>query len=127
MSNRGTLYTYSGKIAFPGGAPTLLDTAIALSREGRFAGAGQRFFPVALHCFVVADLLPPHLQWDGLMHDNPEVITGDTPKPAKTDEIEAFEQELSRTVYKHHGVSLPSGIEHSMVKEADRWVMSGEV
>ena len=73
MSDRGTLYTYSGKIAFPGGAPSLLDTAISLSREGRFAGAGQRFFPVALHSFVVADLLPPHLQFDGLMHDSPEV------------------------------------------------------
>ena len=94
MSNqRGNLYTYSGKMSFPeGGAPSVFDTAIALSREGRFAGAGQRFFPVALHTFCVADLLPPKIKFDGLMHDSPEVITGDTPKPAKTAEIEAFKR-----------------------------------
>src|ERR1700678_1908401 len=100
--HRGTLYTYSGKIAFPGGAPSLFDTAVALSREGRFAGAGQRFFPVALHTFVVCDLLPTSLQFDGLLHDSPEVVTGDTPKPAKSDEIEKFEEELLRGIYASH-------------------------
>src|SRR5208337_3832215 len=125
--HRGTLYTYSGKIAFPGGAPSLLDTAISLSREGRFAGAGQRFFPVALHCFVAADLLPPPLQFDGLMHDCPEVITGDTPKPAKTDEIEAFEMELSAAAYAAYGVIPPNEIQHATVKLADRMAFHGEV
>lgn len=125
--HRGTLYTYSGKIAFPGGAPSLLDTAISLSREGRFAGAGQRFFPVALHSFVVADLLPAHLQFDGLMHDSPEVITGDTPKPAKTDEIEAFEVELTNAAYAFHKVIPPTTEEHRLVKLADRMVFRGEI
>ena len=125
--HRGTLYTYSGKIAFPGGAPSLLDTAISLSREGRFAGAGQRFFPVALHCFVVADLLPYAFQFDGLMHDSPEVITGDTPKPAKTDEIEAFEEELLRANYAFYGVTFPEEHMRAIVKSADRMVMRGEV
>jgi len=125
--HRGTLYTYSGKIAFPGGAPSLLDTAISLSREGRFAGAGQRFFPVALHSFVVADLLPTHLQFDGLMHDNPEVITGDTPKPAKTDEIEAFEKELNLAAYAFHKVVPPTEVQYAQVKCADRMAMRGEV
>ena len=128
MSNhRGTLYTYSGKIAFPGGAPSLLDTAISLSREGRFAGAGQRFFPVALHSFVVADLLGPALQFDGLIHDCPEVITGDTPKPAKTDEIELFEKELSAAAYAAWGVYPPNDFDRYVVKEADRMAMRGEV
>jgi hypothetical protein len=125
--HRGTLYTYSGKIAFPGGAPSLLDTAISLSREGRFAGAGQRFFPVALHSFVVADLLPTHLQFDGLMHDNPEVITGDTPKPAKTAEIEAFEKELNLAAYAFHKVVPPTEVQYAQVKWADRMAMRGEV
>jgi 5'-deoxynucleotidase YfbR-like HD superfamily hydrolase len=125
--HRGTLYTYSGKIAFPGGAPSLLDTAVSLSREGRFAGAGQRFFPVALHSFVVADLLPDHLQYDGLMHDSPEVITGDTPKPAKTDEIEAFEEELAAAAYKFHGILPPSEDERKLLKMADRKAFRGEV
>ena len=126
-NHRGELYTYSGIVAFPGGAPSLLDTAVSLSREGRFAGAGQRFFPVALHTFVVCDLLPPHLQLDGLLHDSPEVITGDTPKPAKTAEIEAFELELLQAKYKFHGVSFPDEESRMIVKEADRKSMRGEV
>ena len=126
--HRGTLFTYSGKMSFPeGGAPSLFDTAISLSREGRFAGAGQRFFPVALHTFVVCDLLPPELQFDGLMHDTPEVITGDTPKPAKTDEIEAFEVELLRAAYMYHGVTFPDDPTRAQVKGIDRMVMRGEV
>lgn len=128
MSNRDSLYTYSGKITFPeGGAPSLFDTAIALSREGRFAGAGQRFFPVALHTFCVCDLLPPAMQFDGLLHDSPEVITGDTPKPAKTAEIEAFEEELLRANYASHGVTFPDDFTRAAVKAADRKVMRGEV
>jgi 5'-deoxynucleotidase YfbR-like HD superfamily hydrolase len=127
MSNRGSLYTYSGKIAFPGGAPSVLDTAVALSREGRFAGAGMRFFPVALHTFVVCDLLQPEFQFDGLLHDSPEVVTGDTPKPAKTDEIEAFEEELLRAGYASHGVSFPEPLIRYVVKQADRRTMAGEV
>ena len=128
MSNhRGVLYTYSGKVAFPGGAPSILDTAISQSREGRFSGAGQRFFPVALHVFCVADLLPDPLKFDGLMHDSPEVITGDTPKPAKTDEIEAFEEELLRAIYASHGVTFPSPEVRKQVKAADRRVYRGEI
>jgi 5'-deoxynucleotidase YfbR-like HD superfamily hydrolase len=127
MSDRGTLYTYSGKVAFPGGAPSLLDTAISLSREGRFAGAGRRFFSVALHTFVVCDLLGPALQFDGLMHDAPETITGDTPKPAKTEEIEKFEKELLQTIYTSHGVTYPCDFDRYVVKEADRMAMRGEV
>ena len=128
MSNhRGTLYTYSGKIAFPGGAPSVLDTAVALSREGRFAGASMRFFPVALHTFVVCDLLPISLRFDGLMHDSPETITGDTPKPSKTNEIEAFEEELLRGIYASHGISFPDSQARKDVKAADRMAMRGEV
>ena len=129
MSNhRGTLYTYSGKMSFPeGGAPSLFDTAIALSREGRFAGAGQRFFPVALHTFVVCDLLPTTLQLDGLLHDSPEAVTGDTPKPAKTSEIEEFEEELLRGAYTSYGITFPDEYERSIVKKADRFAMRGEV
>jgi FAD/FMN-containing dehydrogenase len=125
--HRGSLYTYSGKIAFPGGAPSLLDIAVSQSREGRFAGAGQRFFPVALHDFCVADILPEDLQLDGLIHDGSETITGDTPKPAKTDEIEAFEEELLRAMYASFGVSFPDLATRALVKSADRKVMRGEV
>jgi hypothetical protein len=75
----------------------------------------------------VADLLPPALQFDGLLHDSPEVITGDTPKPAKTKEIEAFEEELLRSNYAFHGVTFPDEYTRVSVKVADRKVYRGEI
>lgn len=126
-NGRGFLYTYSGKLAYPGGAPSLLDIAVSLSREGRYAGAGQRWWPVALHTFVACDLLPKHLQLDGLLHDSPETITGDTPKPSKTDEIEAFEEELLRGIYPSLNISFPCELDRATVKGADRAAFRGEV
>jgi hypothetical protein len=125
--SQGTLYTYSGKIAFPDGAPSLLDTAVSLSREGRYAGAGLRFWPVALHTFVVCDLLPERFKFDGLMHDTSEVITGDVPKPAKTAALEEFEEELLRVNYKAAGVTFPDRDTRLQVKIADNLTLRGEV
>lgn len=122
-----TLYTYSGKISFPDAAPSLMDIAISLSREGRYAGAGLRVFTVALHCFVVADLLPPRLKFHGLMHDASECITGDIPSPVKTEEIRAFERMLLVGIYKSFGVQMPSDEEHALIKAADDKALQGEV
>jgi 5'-deoxynucleotidase YfbR-like HD superfamily hydrolase len=127
IAKRGTLYTYSGKVAFPNGAPTLLDIAISLSRECRFAGAGLRFWPVSLHTFVVCDLLPDYLKFDGLMHDSPEVISGDVPKPVKTLAIEEFEKERLKDIYASVKVTLPSFKDYLKVKDADVKSMRGEV
>lgn len=123
----GTLYTYSGKIAFPGGAPSLLDIAVSLSREGRYAGAGLRWWPVALHTFVVCDLLPPEAKFDGWAHDTSECITGDIPKPAKTQSIEDFEEELLQANYAAWGVIFPHPVARSFIKHADKAALRGEV
>lgn len=122
-----TLYTYSGKVSFPGGAPSVMDIAIQLCREGRYAGAGLRWFPVGLHSFVVADLLPKPLKFHGLMHDSPECVTGDTPSPVKTDDDRAFEVELLAEIYKSLGVALPTAEEHRQIKIADAAALAGEV
>lgn len=66
------------------GAPTVRDAAISLSRIPRFAGNGWEWFPVAKHCLIVADLLPAPLQIYGLLHDGPECVGSDVPKPVKT-------------------------------------------
>lgn len=124
---RGTLYTYSGRINFPGGAPSIMDMAISLSREGRYVGAGLRFWPVALHTFVVCDMLPAPLKLHGLLHDSAEVITGDVPKPSKTDQIEALEVELVRGIYTTHKLTLPTTEEHTVIKEADTKALRGEI
>lgn len=127
MSHRGTLYTYSGIASFPEGAPDLKSIAVSLAREGRYAGAGTYFWPVALHTFVVCDMLPDELKIHGLLHDAPECTTGDVPKPAKTDEIEAFEEELLRGIYKGLNVRFPDQWERDAVKREDRKALRGEV
>lgn len=125
--HRGNLYTYSGKIAFPGGAPTLMDIAISLSREGRYVGQGMRFWPVSLHTFVVCDMLPPYLKLHGLLHDSSECITGDVPKPVKTDAIEAFEIEVLTAIYKSFDLTMPTEEEHKLIKVEDKKALRGEV
>lgn len=121
------LYTYSGQIAYPIGAPSLKDIAVSLAREGRYAGAGVHWWPVALHTFVVCDLLPPKLRLHGLLHDSPECITGDIPKPAKTEAMTAMEVELLESIYRGLGVRMPTAEEDQAVHLADRRALHGEV
>lgn len=127
MKQRHTLYTYSGRISYPNGAPSLFDIAVSLSREGRYAGAGMRWWPVVLHTFVVCDLLPDPLKIHGLLHDSPECITGDVPKPVKTPAVEALERRLTTNIYRNFGIALPTKKEHAIVKEADVKTLCGEV
>ena len=127
LAKRGTLYTHSGKVAFPGGAPSLVDIAISLSREGRYVGHGMRWWPVALHSFVVADLLTDEYKFDGLMHDAPESVSGDVPTPCKSDAIEEFEDLRQADIYTSLGVYLPSTEEYGPIKIADRCALCGEV
>ena len=121
------LYTYSGRIAFPEGAPSILDIAVSLSRECRFAGAGSAWWPVALHTFVVCDLLPTYLRVHGLLHDASECITGDIPKPAKTLETERLEDEITISIYRELGIRLPSPGDALSVHQADSRTLHGEV
>lgn len=125
--NNGDLYMYSGKIGFPTGSPSLWDVAVSLSREGRYAGAGMRFWPVALHTFVVCDMLPSKLKIHGLLHDSTESVTGDIPKPAKSEELEAFEDRLLSIIYKGLDIPSPSPSEWDTVKVADKKALRGEV
>jgi len=122
-----TLYTYSGAIGFPECAPSIEDIAISLSREGRYAGAGLEFWPVALHTFVVCDMLPDELKLDGLLHDSPECITGDVPKPAKTEAISEFEEEILVSIYKSVDVRFPDQWMRDAIKREDRKALRGEV
>lgn len=127
MKTPQNLYTYSGRISWPDGTPTIQDIAVSLSRECRYAGAGMRWWPVALHTFAVCDLLPANLKLHGLLHDAPECITGDLPKPIKTPEIEAFERRLLVRFYKGFGFKTPTYEQYKIVKRADRAVFRGEV
>lgn len=124
---RGKMYAYSGAVVHPKGVPTVRDMAISLMREGRYAGAGRLWYPVGLHTFVVCDLLPDHLKFHGLVHDTPECVTGDLPKPIKTDAIEAFEKMLLKRFYREvFKVPYPNKVDRVEVKAADIRAKYGE-
>jgi hypothetical protein len=127
LKDRGNLYTYTGVISFPEGAPTLMDMAVSLSRICRYAGGGMRWWPVMLHTFVVCDLLPAPVRVHGLLHDGAECITNDVPKPVKTDAIEELEEHLTHKIYAALGLTWPTQAEYELVKKADRDALCGEV
>lgn len=64
------------------------DVVAGLSNACRFAGQSRRFYSVAEHSVLVADLLrwsgeDIDVQWAGLMHDAAEAFLGDVTAPLK--------------------------------------------
>lgn len=55
----------------------VIDIASGLSRIARYYGHTRRFLSVAEHAVRISYILPPPLQFDGLMHDSPEAYIGD--------------------------------------------------
>jgi hypothetical protein len=121
------LYMYTGTVGYPEGSPNITDIAVSLSRESRYAGAGVHWWPVALHTFVVCDLLPMKLRLHGLLHDAAECVTGDIPKPAKTETIEILEGKILASIYKGFGLKLPTPLEAELIHIADKHALHGEV
>lgn len=97
------------------------DIAGGLSRICRFNGQISRFYSVAEHSIHVSELLPKHLQLQGLLHDASEAYICDIPTPLKLILGEAY-YVIERRIM--HGIGLALGVEldnlHPSVKEADR-------
>lgn len=121
-----TFHTYDGFI-FPNGAPSVQTVALSLCRESRYCGNGRWWWNVGLHSFVVADMLPDHLKFHGLVHDQPECITGDIPHDLKTKKQRTLERALLNRFYAAHDVKPPTKEEHELVKLADRRAVNAEV
>ena len=80
---------------------------------------------MALHTFVVCDLLPPQLKIHGLLHDAAECIIGDIPKPAKTLDSSVLENEISMAIYRQFQIN--PDFDREAVHHADVRALHGEV
>lgn len=119
---------FSGtKVAPEYGAPTVVDMAQSLCRIPRFAGNGLEWFPVALHSFIVADLLPLPLKIYGLLHDGPECVGSDVPRPVKTQQTSDMEDAIFHRILMGLGLPDLSEENHRIMKLADNQAMVGEV
>lgn len=66
--------------------PDLMDIEVIagpLSRLCRFSGQTNKFYSVAQHSVLVANMLPHEFKLAGLMHDATEAFVADMPKPLK--------------------------------------------
>lgn len=59
------------------------DIAHSLSMQCRFNGHTNRYYSVAQHCFLVADLVSAEHQLAALLHDATEAYVGDMVRPLK--------------------------------------------
>jgi len=118
-------YTFEGRVEFPQDAPSIKSIAVSLARESRYAGASLQWWPVALHTFVVCDLLPPELKIHGLLHDASECVTGDIPKPAKSTAVSLLEDHLQDAIYRKLGITPL--FDYKAVHDADVRALHGEV
>lgn len=123
---RLVFHTHDGFIK-PDEAPSVLTVARCLMRETRFSGNSPIWWNVGLHSFVVAEMLPRELKFHGLVHDEPECITGDIPHDLKTKEQRAFEDMLMLRFYHSIGVTPPTPEQHKLVKSADRLAARAEI
>lgn len=115
------------KVSAVSGVPTVEDMAIQLMREMRYTGGTTEPWPVGLHTFVVCDLLPHPYKIYGLLHDAPETVGGDTPRPVKSSEISALENKIHDRLLVTHGLHALSEEEERIIKNADNRALIGEV
>lgn len=114
--------TYSGKqidLVNPDPEQFLLEDIFrALLNIPRFGGHTKNFYSVAMHSYNVATLLPPALQFQGIMHDATEAFIGDMPTPFKAllPDYKAAELRLWHAIADRF--SLPYKLD-PLVKQAD--------
>lgn len=109
------------------GFPTRVDMAWQLGRICRYAGSAREWWPVLLHTFVVADLCPARLKFHAHIHDSPECVGNDVPKPVKTRETSEMEEAIFERTLKAYRVSPLNAEDAELLHIADRMALYGEV
>ena len=124
---RTEFYSYTGqRITRDEGCLTLLDIAVGLGRVCRYGGGSTQFWPVLLHSFIVADLVPPELEAYGLLHDMTDVLFSDIPKPFKTVETLALQHRIHNRQLLNFGLPLLGEDDEERVQVADTRAFIGE-
>lgn len=129
------MMTHSGILVTPDNdnTPALLDIALGLSRQPRFAGQCRRWWSVLDHSLYAAELAAR----DGkgartvlavLLHDAHEALTGDTPTTLKTEQQRAIQRALDVRIA---GKYFPGGHaafekQSPQIKEYDRRALLAE-
>jgi len=106
----------------------IVDIAAGLSRCCRYSGQlpdDVAHYSVAQHSVLVADILPPHLKLQGLLHDAPESVTGDMVSPLKQlcPDFKVVEERCERAIFRQFG--LPEKLDPE-VKRADYILLNTE-
>jgi hypothetical protein len=131
--------TYSGRLVKPGGSehPSLMDIAIGLSRQPRFAGQCRRWWSVLDHTLFCDELVKAEpetssreLRLAVLLHDAHEAITADVPTDMKGPELKQTQRELDEDILNAY---FPGGQEAHRcdcwgvaVKDIDRRALCAE-
>lgn len=105
----------------------IVDIAIALANQARYAGHTRRHYSVAEHCVILSLAAPEqHAAW-ALMHDAAEAYITDIPWPLKAaglvQGLAAVEQQIMRVICERFGMDP---IEPREVKELDLEILDLE-
>lgn len=101
------------------------DIASGLSNACRFAGQCNGFYSVAEHSVYVSQVLPPHLQLYGLLHDAAEAYVGDVTAPLKSllMNYKLIEERVQKAILERFGLR---DFPRSEIKEADLRMLATE-
>ena len=105
--------------------PTIFEVGYALSNLCRFTGHVDEFYSVAQHSVLVSRIVPPHLAYEGLMHDCAEAFIGDMSAPLKRlmPQYKELEKAIEMAIFPRLGLSYPSPAE---IKSADLVALATE-
>lgn len=124
------LTTWSGrKINYINPSPDeihIIDIAVALSRECRFAGHASHFYSVAQHSVLCSRIVPQALAIEALLHDAAEAYIKDMPTPLKRllPDYKMIEARFDWAIRVHFG--LPQEPSQA-VKDADNILLVTEI
>lgn len=126
-----TIKTFTGRIVDPFCLKAedidIVDIAHALSNICRFNGHCNKFYSVAQHCVLVAELSSLENKMAALLHDASEAYLCDIPGPikhsAEFQDYRGFERDVQERIYNKFGLFSPIPSE---VKEMDKAAVVAE-